>query len=128
MSTADELAAELLGGDLSEVFGGSLTYTAPGGTPQTIGALVIGSERPSPEQDRQTGLTRRISRAVKISTDTAHELGGIAAPVEGATVTIGGTVWTVETVALLRGARARLELVRIEPVRRGRPGYRGPRT
>lgn len=121
MSRLDTYMGEARG-VVMETLGQSLTYNDPEADPVTLTGIVgaIGTR----DEGGPEGRTRKLTRTVTLSTAA---VGGVPDPVDTATVTIGGVVWSVEGIERMTGSVAKLTLTRDEPVERSRPGYRAGR-
>ena len=111
---------------LMDHLGESITYTPPGGVAVSLTADVSPLRRE--EADDFTGRNARWVREAIVATDPDGDYGGVAAPVLGAVVTIGGETYSVDHLSDLSASAARLHLTRVESRERSRPGYREPKT
>jgi len=117
----DDMAVGL--GDVFFQHGEGITYTPAGGDPVAMTGCV---EREQSEEDPATdGRHQRRVRAVKIlSNPDDADYGGVAAPSERATVTIGSVEYSVDSIGTVSAAAWRLGLVRIGSIERSRAAYR----
>jgi hypothetical protein len=113
MSLAAQMAADMTVFLNTAEFAASVVYTARGGSPKTIDAVVdYGTDQIG---DAQDGRNRSRHATVHISRDAT---AGIAAPAPGDAVTLSSEEWVVEAVVSQDSAGATLSLVRTEPIRR----------
>lgn len=121
MTAFDALAAEAWAFHF-ELWGRTVTYTPAGGEAVELTGMV-GPVRSQPDEGYELG--RRLIELVEITitTDPDSEFGGVADPAENATVTIGSTVWPVESIDEHCGLTV-LHCRRELAVERSRPSYR----
>lgn len=81
-------------------FGDAVTYTPIGAAAVSLTASA------SAEVSETSGRIRRFVREFRFSRDATASYGGVARPVRGDTITLDGTVWTVDEVLKLTTAMA----------------------
>ncbi len=112
MSSAFDIQASAAFAQHLSHFGGSITYQSKDTDAVSLQAILGDAGLVS----RMQGDTEVYvqSRTAKIRTDPAATEGGVADPVRGANVVIGGVVWFVDAVELESGSIAMLSLVLAE--------------
>jgi len=117
MTVFQTLYAENAMAPLQELFGETVTYTAPDGTATSLTALVS-AEEVREEQGPEGRVRVRTRQATIFVVDLAE------VSKRGKVTTADGTVWPIDDLPRVSGTQTVASLVRTESAERSRPEFR----